>query len=111
LHPIVRGLANPLRMTDGDGEPVRAMARKLAKKSFGLADYHLAENGWWLGEWSIIDVYLDWATSVARNAGFDLSPFPALDGLRHRLMDHPAYARTQDINERAKQELAARVTA
>lgn len=111
LHPIVRGLANPSRLTDGDGEPVRAKARTLAKKSFGFADRLLAQNGWWLGEWSIIDVYLDWAMSVARNAGYDLSAYPALDGLRYRLMDHPAYARMQDVNERATQDLAMRAAA
>ena len=109
LHPIVRGLINPSRMTEGDGEGIRAMSKKLAKKSFGFAERQLAENGWWLGEWSIIEVYIDWVLSVARKAAYDLSPFPALDTLRDRLAQRPAYVRMRDINERAERELGARV--
>ena len=111
LHPIVRGLMNPSRMTEGDGEGVRSKSKQLAKKSFGYADRHLGEHGWWLGEWSIIDVYLDWALSVARKAGFDLSPYRALDTLRDRLAERPAFTRVARLNEQAEKDLAARVQA
>ena len=112
LHPIVRGLSNPQRLTDTDQDGVRSMAKKLAKKSFGFAEQRLADNGgWWLSEGSIIDVYLNWAAGVARNAGFDLSPFPMLDSLRDRLTARPAYARMEEINARAREELAERVPA
>ncbi len=95
LHPIVRGLANPQRLTVGDGEPVREKARELANTSFGYAEKRLGERGWWLGDVSIVDVYLDWAFNVARSKGFDIAPFPLLDGLQQRLMAVPAYARMQ----------------
>jgi glutathione S-transferase len=111
LHPIVRGLLNPSRITDGDGEGVRAMSKKLAKKSFGYADRHLTENGWWLGEWSLIDVYLNWALSVACKAGYDLSPFPALAALHDRLAERPAFRRVMEINEQAMRDLEARAAA
>jgi glutathione S-transferase len=103
LHPQIRGLANPSRMTVGDGEPVREKSRSLASKSFGFAERRLAERGWWLGERSIIDVYIDWAFFVARNAGFDASPYPSLNGLEDRLGALPAYRAMQqdDIRSRA----------
>ena len=109
LHPIVRGLMNPARMTDGYAEGVRSKSKQLAKKSFAYAEQILQENGWWLGEWSLVDVYLDWALSVARKAGFDLSSFPALHTLRDRLAEHPVSERVATINAGAEQELAARV--
>ena len=108
LHPIVRGLMNPARLTETDSEGVRAMARKLSLKSFGYAERLIAEQGWWLGEWSIVDSYLNWAVSVARKAGFDLSPYPALDGLHVKLAGRASYDRLQELNSRAAQALAAR---
>lgn len=106
LHPIVRGLANPQRLTKGEGEPVRERSRELARKSFGYADARLAARGWWLGELSIVDVYLDWAFNVARNAGFDIAPFPALDALARRLPEaSPAYRRMQEEESRSRAAL------
>ena len=93
LHPQIRGIANPQRMTTGDGAPVREKSTELARKSFAYAEARLAERGWWLGNWSIVDVYLNWAFSVARNNGFDTSDYPLLDSLRERLMERPSFAR------------------
>lgn len=96
LHPIVRGLANPARLTTGDGEGVREQSRYLAGKSFGYAERRLGERGWWLGTVSIVDVYLNWAFSVARNAKFDTTPFPHLDALPTRLAETlPAFCAMQ----------------
>ncbi|MGD9664155.1 MAG: glutathione S-transferase family protein, partial [Novosphingobium sp.] len=69
LHPQVRGILNPHRLTEGEPEPVRAMSITLASKSFAYAEARIAEHGWWLGEWSIIDAYLQWALSVAVKGG------------------------------------------
>jgi len=107
LHPIIRGLANPLRLTSGDGAPVRAKATELANKSFKQAEYRLGERGWWLGQWSIVDVYLNWAFSVARSAGFDTSPFPILDDLGNRMGERPAFARMQTIEAQTKAKLGS----
>ena len=106
LHPIVRGLANPVRITTGDGEPVRERSRELAAKSFGYAEARLAEKGWWLGQLSIVDVYLDWAFSVVRRVEFDLAPYPLLDGLEKRLTEAlPAYRGMQDVEARSREAL------
>lgn len=93
LHPQVRGIANPSRLTTGDGAPVREKATALAIKSFGYAERRIAERGWWLDRWSVIDVYLNWAFSTARNGGLDTASFPRLSGLADRLAAVPAFAR------------------
>ena len=86
LHPIVRGMLNPARMTSGDTDGVREMSTKLAEKSFGFAEKRLsAKNGWWLGVVSIVDVYLNWTVSASRKAGFAIQPYPNLDRLADRL--------------------------
>lgn len=110
LHPIVRGLANPQRITEGDPEPVRRKAIELARKSFGHAEARLASTGWWLGSWSLIDVYLNWAVSVAQSAGFDFKAFPTLDGLRPRLEELPAFRRMLEIENQSRTSLELRRT-
>lgn len=106
LHPIVRGLANPVRVTTGDGEPVRERSRELAIKSFGYAEARLAQRGWWLGDPSIVDVYLDWAFNVARRTSFDIAPFPRLTELEARLTAAvPSYGRMQEGEARARAAL------
>lgn len=107
LHPIVRGIVNPSRLTSGDEAGVRARSTELAKKSFGYADKRIAANGWWLGERSIIDVYLNWAAGVARRGGFDIDSFPAIAALPARLSEWPAFARMQDIEARSQAQLGA----
>jgi glutathione S-transferase len=105
LHPQVRGLLNPSRLTTGEGEPVRQKATELAKKSFHYADRRIAERGWWLTEWSIIDVYLNWAFSVARRGGFDTSDYPHLSALVDRLSALPAFVRTMNREAKARAAL------
>lgn len=106
LHPIVRGLANPGRITDGDPEPVRQRSIYLANKTFGHAEAQLAAaGGWWLGTWSLVDVYLNWAVSVASSTGFDFAPFPSLVALRARLMEQPAFVRMLEIESQSRAAL------
>ena len=107
LHPTVRGIANPARITTGAVAPVHERSTELAVKAFGHAERRLGERGWWLGEWSIIDVYLDWAFGVAQRAGFDTAPFPLLSGLAERLTVRPSYARMLALNAEAWTALAA----
>ena len=108
LHPIIRGMANPQRMTTGEGAPVREKSIELADKSYKQADQRLATNGWWLGAWSIIDVYLNWTLSVALNAGYDASKFPTLLALPERLTTIPAFVRMQEVNSAGRAALAKR---
>ncbi|MBC7482217.1 MAG: glutathione S-transferase family protein [Rhizobacter sp.] len=108
LHPIVRGLANPARITEGDPEGVRRKSTYLANKSFGYAESRIAGTGWWLDSWSLVDVYLNWAASVAAFTGFDFTPFPRLAGLRSRLQEQPAFQRMLAIEEQSATRLAQR---
>lgn len=105
LHPIVRGIFNPGRLTTGDIDGVRARATELGIKAFGEAERRLAERGWWLGTWSIVDVYLNWAFSVASAGGFDTAPYPHLTGLKERLMARPAFARMMAGEAEARETL------
>lgn len=108
LHPIVRGLFNPGRLTTGDGEGVRAMATRLADKSFAVAERQMEKAGWWLGTWSMIDVYLNWNLSIARRGGYDVARFPTLAGLHEKLMARPAFARAMAIEAEQEAVLARR---
>ncbi len=107
LHPIVRGLANPARFTTGDVDPVRERARELAASSFGYAADRISRNGWWLGEWSIIDVYLVWCFFVACHAGFDGGSLLALQDHQVRAMERDTFARVfqDDMSRRASMGL------
>lgn len=91
LHPIVRGMFNPQRITSGDTTGVRDMAFTLGKKSFGFAEERLARTGWWFDAPSIVDVYLNWALSVALRTDFDVSAFFQLASLPERLKQVPAF--------------------
>lgn len=108
LHPAVRGLANPQRLTTGELEPVRQKATELLNKAFAVANRRITENGWWLGEWSIVDVYLHWAFSVAIRAGFDTSHYPALEQLSVRLAGRRSFTRMLEINEEARLAITSR---
>lgn len=101
LHPAVRGIANPIRLTTGDIEGVRERATELAIKAFKQANKRIGERGWWLGNWSIVDVYLHWAFEVATNRGFDAAPFPHLSALTGRLMERPSFARMMGLKQPA----------
>ncbi len=110
LHPQVRGIANPARLTAGDVEGVRTHSKYLLAKSLTYANQRLADRGWWLGPVSIVDVYLNWAVSVARRNGFDLTPYPHVDALPDKLRAAlPAFAAMEadDKSARAALRLAA----
>ena len=108
LHPIVRGLRNPSRLTTGDVEPVRQKSATLATKAFTYAEKRLAKSGWWLDEFSVIDVYLNWTVSVARLGEFDFAAFPNLAGLKDRLMEWPAFALMMQKEDEARAVLEQR---
>lgn len=103
LHPLVRGMLNPQRVTAGDEEGVRERSRELATKAFGYAQTRIAENDWWLGEPSIVDVYLDWAFGVARKGGMDIAPYPDLGRLEERLTATlPSFRRMLEIEDESR---------
>jgi glutathione S-transferase len=105
LHPIVRGLINPARLATGATEGVRERAMELAQKAFGAAEARLAAHGWWLGAWSIVDVYLNWAFGLACLGGLDAAAYPHLAGLQARLLERPAFARLMALEAEARAAL------
>ena len=107
LHPLVRGIANPQRMTTGETDGVREKSTALANKAFKQAEQRIAARGWWLSEWSIVDVYLQWVFGVAAANGFDTATYPALAGLAARLSERPAFCRMIEVNRNARAALAA----
>lgn len=106
VHPSVRGMLNPQRVTSGETEGVKAKSRELLEKAYHYAEDRMAANGWWLGDdVSIADVYLDWTISAARIAGFDFGDYPALDGLADRLTAIPPYLRMQEEERQSRKAL------
>lgn len=105
LHPQVRGILNPQRLTEGDPEAVRAMSKTLAAKSYAYAEARIAERGWWLGEWSIVDAYLQWTLSIATLGGMDTSAFTNLADHLERLNQRPSIVRARAVAAKAREEL------
>ena len=85
VQPQVRGMFNPKRMTTGETDGVRDMAMQLGKQSFDYADFRIAENGWWMGVPSILDIYLNWAFDIAGKAGYEGEGHSHLLGLTDRI--------------------------
>ena len=97
MHPIVRQIRNPMRLTKGDTSGVRADGlEKFAHECEALGD-RLSDGRWWYGSTcSIIDVYLCWLCSAAHKGGFPLSDYP-------EIMDHSARVRVRPSVQRALQ--------
>jgi glutathione S-transferase len=77
LHPMVRQIRAPLRLTDGDPEAVRAHGIKQFATVALMLEARLT-GGWWYGRnWSIVDTYLRWIVGVAETS-FDFDLFPAI---------------------------------
>jgi glutathione S-transferase len=107
LHPIVRGLFRPSRLTTGDEAGVVERSWELADKAFTYANDHIGKSGWWLGEWSIVDVYLNWALSIANSAGYPTKKFAALAEIPGKLVERAAFRRMLEIEDRLRPSLAA----
>lgn len=105
LHPITRSIVNPGRLTGGDPEPVREKGKETALTAFGHANRRIAEHGWWFGNWSIVDVYVNWAFRTALQGGLNAAPYPALDGLLGRLTSVPAFRRALEIETEGREVL------
>lgn len=100
LHPLLRGISAPQRLTAGDDlDGVRRRSAELLHTSLAYADDRLGQTGWWLGQWSIVDVYLNWALAVAQRNGFDATGYPTLLALPKRLSTRPSFCRMLEIDE------------
>ena len=97
MHPIVRQIRNPMRLTKSDTSGVRADGlEKFAHECQVLGD-RLSGGRWWYGStFSIIDVYLYWLYSTAQKGGFPLSDYS-------KVINHAARVRVRPSVQRALQ--------
>lgn len=94
VHPVVRSIRMPIRLTEGDPEPVRARGMSMIQPIIEMINERLERGPWWFGaDWSIVDVYLYWNYDTARSAGFDFSRYPAFVGHSQRVRDRPSFQR------------------
>jgi glutathione S-transferase len=94
LHTLRRQVLNPARFTVGSLDEVRAKGLEGWTKVLPRIEQRLSARTWWYGaEWSVIDVYINWAVSGLLAGKLDVANRPAL--LRHeqQLAAHPASAR------------------
>lgn len=106
LHPLVRAVLMPQRMTLGDPDPVRAAALAQLTPELDLMQRRLGENAWWFGaDWSILDVYLAWITGMCIGAKVDMGRYGALLAHMGRVRERPGFrralAREQDALDTA----------
>lgn len=94
LHIYRRQVLNPARFTVGHLDDVRAKGLEGWSKVLPRIEQRLSERMWWYGdEWSVIDVYLNWAFSGLMSERLDIPNKPALQRHEERLAKHPAFAR------------------
>jgi glutathione S-transferase len=94
LHPLVRAIRMPQRMTTGDPDPVRAAAIAQITPDLDLMQRRFSEGAWWFGErWAILDVYLAWITGMCVGAGVDMSGYGALMAHMGRVRARPSFER------------------
>lgn len=93
LHPLVRQVRRPDKLTAGDPADVRADGiAKFAVECERMAD-RIGDGWWYGGAWSIIDTYLYWAYSTAALGGFPLGDHSLLGAHAQRVRARPAFAR------------------
>jgi len=94
LHIYRRQVLNPGRFTVGNLDDVRAKGLEGWSKVLPRIEQRLSQRTWWYGEeWSVIDVYLNWAFSGLMAERLDIPNKPALQKHEERLAKHPAFAR------------------
>lgn len=95
LHPLVRMMFMPGRVSGEDPEGVRSSATAQFTPIAAEIEARLGASTWWYGEtWSIVDVYLNWALGMAQLGQFDVSTHPAI-------IAHGEQVRSRDSFQRA----------
>jgi glutathione S-transferase len=106
LHPLIRSIRMPMRLTEADPAPVKARGMALMEPVAKSIAERLERGTWWLGDsWSILDVYIYWNYDTARSGGFDLDRYPVFaqhaQRVRARTSFQRALAREQCALDRA----------
>ena len=102
LHPLVRSIRMPNRLTNGDETSVRAKGVEQLAIQAAPIDMRLSRQPWYYGEaWAIMDVYIHWMFTTAAAGGFDLAPYP-------NIQDHAKRVRARESFQRVlAREMAA----
>ncbi len=94
LHPEVRQIRAPHKLTTGDPASVQADGMQKFAKECGYISKRVSSEGWWYGaDWSIVDTYLYWAYSTAAKGGFPTSDYPDLVAHAERVRARPSFQR------------------
>ena len=94
LHILRRQLIAPARFTAGDLADVRTKGMEGWFKVLPSIEARLANGPWWYGDqWSIVDVYLNWAYSGLVAHTLDIANRPVLYEHEQRLHARPSYVR------------------
>jgi len=92
LHPLVSRMRLPTFICDVPGGPERVyeIATQTMKQALAPAERRLASQAWMLGEWSILDAYVNWVWFRITGAGFEAAAFPRLAEHARRVEARPA---------------------
>ena len=102
IHPVVRQVRAPFKLTKGDPEDVRADGFEKFAREAKLFSARLADDRWWYGDtWSILDVYVYWAYDTAAKGGFPLKNYPELLAHAERVRSRPSFRRSLAREQRA----------
>lgn len=92
LHPIVRMMFMPGRLSASSPQEVCAAATAQFKPLADEIEQKLSTSTWWFGSsWSIIDVFLTWAIGMAGLGGFDFSAYPAITAHVQKVRARPSF--------------------
>jgi len=103
LHPIVRQIRAPMKLTQGNTTGVREDGMlKFAKECVRINE-RLGHSRWWYGDsWSILDVYISWACGMAQKGdAFPLHEYPAIIDHAARVRARPSFQRVLKREEAA----------
>ena len=97
LHPMVRQIRNPARMTKGETAGVRDDGIDKFARECRLFTERVSGGRWWYGaDWSVVDVYILWLCGAAEKGGFPLHDYPDLIDHAARVRNRPCVARAFD---------------
>jgi len=107
LHPLVRQIRNPARLTDGDTEALHDKGVAMFTELMTETNDRLSRTGpWWSGQdWSIMDVYLFWCYDVAASGGYDLAAHQTLVGHRGAVRARESFQRARAREMAAAEQL------
>lgn len=94
LHPIVRQIRMPSKWTTGELDGVAADGKNKMDRECARLNERFADGRWWYdNRWSIIDVYISWACSIAAKGGFSFDSYSNVREHAERVRQRPSFQR------------------